>query len=93
MRLIADSCGRREYIALVGSLVLIFLEGIIRVITLGLRRTFPLLHSIQSKMLTPFSTTDHSLLLQSIQESLQHIIFTTGKTIQGNPEINRLIYC
>ena len=28
---------RREYIALVGSLILIFLEGLIRVITLGLR--------------------------------------------------------
>lgn len=28
---------RREYIALAGSLILIFLEGLIRVITLGLR--------------------------------------------------------
>lgn len=31
------SIPRREYIALVGSLILIFLEGLIRVITLGLR--------------------------------------------------------
>ena len=29
---------RREYIALAGSLILIFLEGLIRVITLGLRK-------------------------------------------------------
>ena len=29
---------RREYLALLGSLILIFLEGIIRVITLGLRK-------------------------------------------------------
>ena len=33
------SC-RREYIALAGSLILIFLEGWIRVITLGLRNVF-----------------------------------------------------
>jgi hypothetical protein len=32
------SLRRREYLALVGSLILISLEGVIRIITLGLRK-------------------------------------------------------
>lgn len=34
---------RREYLALLGSFILIFLEGSIRIITLGLRRQEPVL--------------------------------------------------
>lgn len=35
---------RREYLALFGSFVLIFLEGFIRIITLGLRACLDMIH-------------------------------------------------
>ena len=40
---------RREYLALLASLILIFLEGLIRVITLGLRKSCSLDTSILLK--------------------------------------------
>ncbi len=52
---------RREYVALVGSLILIFLEGLITIITLGLRQSSSIPSLIIS--LTIPSPAHHSLLL------------------------------
>ncbi len=60
---------RREYLALFGSLVLVALEVLVRVITLGLREssvTSALVASNDSR-----SSTRYSLLLQHLQESVQ----------------------
>ena len=55
---------RREYIALVGSLTLIFLEGLIRIITLGLREMIRNL--LPTLGLIPFSAANYPLLLQQV---------------------------
>ena len=53
---------RREYIALLGSLILVFLEGFISIITLALRKALYgrlCLHNF----LIAFSPANHSILL------------------------------
>lgn len=80
---------RREYIALVGSLILIFLEGLIRIITLGLRKT-PC--DLPPKLsLIPFSAANYPILLQQVQEPLQFAIINTRQAVTIEAEIDRLL--
>lgn len=58
---------RREYLALFGSLILVALEGFIRIITLGLRILSTPPHKA---CLTRNSATCNTLLLQRLQRSV-----------------------
>ena len=57
--------GRREYLALFGSLILIALESLIRIVTLGLRES--VFEPTFAASLTLFSVPDHKILLREIQ--------------------------
>lgn len=75
---------RREYLALFGSLVLIFLEAFVRIITLGLRMVVnPILHI----NLTNRSATHHPLLLQPLQKCFQFPIFKPRKAVSSEEEV------
>jgi hypothetical protein len=68
----ADLGPRREYVALIGSFILILLEGLIRAITLLLRECS--LH-VQAMVANYYSATYHPLLLQQLQTSIQWPLF------------------
>ena len=54
---------RREYVALLGSLVLVALEGVIRILTLALRKSVhPDVRLVP--LISSYSATDHQVLLQ-----------------------------
>ena len=75
---------RREYLALFGSLVLIFLEAFVRVITLGLRMVVnPILYvSLMNR-----SATHHPFLLQPLEKCLQCPIFKSRKAVSSQEEV------
>ena len=72
---------RREYIALAGSFLLIFLEAFVRIITLGLRiSTLPIPYK---NRLTSPSSTYCAMVLQSVCKRLQLSFLAPGSAVKS----------
>ena len=69
---------RREYIALAGSLILIFLEGFIRIITLGLRK---IVHDRSLVQLSDFFQPNQSFDFATTDPRISSIYFPLLKAV------------
>ena len=75
-----------EYVALVGSFILIGLEALIRIITLALRERRQSILQNHGEANLHTSATNHSLLLLSVKKSLQFPIFASRKEVADEKE-------
>lgn len=90
---------RREYMALLGSLMLVALEGVVALITIALRQFSPLLVAQRECIEAKSSPTNHRFLLSQIESCFQLVLPIRGErcrhldSVQGGADCRLLRFC